>query len=89
MFRFSRAVRSLVVTVNKRACDKSINKNNVSNIRLYNSTAGNNSVGRRSFATLVRATYIDPDGKRHEVSEPEGTNMLTAAHKNNIDLEGS
>jgi len=38
---------------------------------------------------MPKITFIDPDGKPHEVDAPEGLSVLEIAHKNNIDLEGA
>ena len=34
-------------------------------------------------------TFIDHDGKRHEVDAPVGLSVLEIAHRNKIDLEGA
>jgi 2Fe-2S ferredoxin len=38
---------------------------------------------------MPKITFIDTDGKPHEVDAPEGLSVLEIAHKNNIDLEGA
>ncbi len=38
---------------------------------------------------MPRITFIDPDGKRHEIEAAEGLSVLEVAHKNGIDLEGA
>ncbi|GAM26323.1 hypothetical protein SAMD00019534_094980 [Acytostelium subglobosum LB1] len=40
-------------------------------------------------APLVGITFIDKDGTKINVKVPEGTNLLEAAHSNDIDLEGA
>ena len=34
-------------------------------------------------------TFIEPNGKRHEVDAPKGLSVLEIAHRNGIDLEGA
>ena len=34
-------------------------------------------------------TFIDPQGKSHEVDAPEGLSVLDVAHRNGFDLEGA
>ena len=38
---------------------------------------------------MPKITFIDTDGKPHEVDAPEGLSVLEIAHKNNIELEGA
>ena len=38
---------------------------------------------------MPKMTFIDPDGKRHEVEAPVGLSVLEIAHRNNINLEGA
>ncbi len=38
---------------------------------------------------MYKMTFIDPQGKRHEVDAPEGLSVLEIAHRNHIDLEGA
>ncbi len=38
---------------------------------------------------MIRASYVRPDGVVIDIKAAEGTNMLEAAHDNNIDLEGN
>lgn len=38
---------------------------------------------------MPHVTFIDPDGKRHEIDAPEGLSLLEIAHKHKIDLEGA
>lgn len=38
---------------------------------------------------MLKMTFIDPDGTRHEVEAPVGLSILEIAHRNNIDLEGA
>jgi hypothetical protein len=38
--------------------------------------------------TKITAHYIDTDGTKKTIEAEKGTNMLTAAHQNDIDLEG-
>ncbi len=38
---------------------------------------------------MPKITFIDSDGKPHEVEASEGLSVLEIAHKNNIDLEGA
>ena len=38
---------------------------------------------------MPKMTFIEPNGKRHEVEAPVGLSVLEIAHRNNIDLEGA
>jgi 2Fe-2S ferredoxin len=38
---------------------------------------------------MLKMTFIDPDGTRHEVEAPAGLSILEIAHRNNINLEGA
>ena len=38
---------------------------------------------------MPKMTFIDPDGKRHEVEAPIGLSVLEIAHRNSINLEGA
>ena len=38
---------------------------------------------------MPKMTFIDPQGKRHEVDAPEGLSVLEVAHLKNFDLEGA
>jgi 2Fe-2S ferredoxin len=38
---------------------------------------------------MPKITFIDSDGKPHEVDAAEGLSVLEIAHSNNIDLEGA
>ena len=38
---------------------------------------------------LVHMTFVTPAGERIDVAEPEGTNILIAAHRHGVDLEGA
>ena len=38
---------------------------------------------------MLKMTFIDADGTRHEVDAPEGLSVLEIAHRNNIGLEGA
>jgi 2Fe-2S ferredoxin len=38
---------------------------------------------------MPKMTFIEPNGKRHEVEAPEGLSVLEIAHRNKIDLEGA
>lgn len=38
---------------------------------------------------MPRVTFIEPNGKRHEIDAPEGLSLLEIAHRNKIDLEGA
>ena len=38
---------------------------------------------------MPRMTFIDTEGKRHEVDAPIGLSVLEIAHRNSIDLEGA
>lgn len=38
---------------------------------------------------MPRMTFIEPNGKRHEVDAPNGLSVLEIAHRNGIDLEGA
>jgi ferredoxin len=39
--------------------------------------------------SAVSITFIDSDGKKHDVKVKPGTNVMEAAHENDIDLEGA
>ncbi|TAN50582.1 MAG: 2Fe-2S iron-sulfur cluster binding domain-containing protein, partial [Rhodospirillales bacterium] len=38
---------------------------------------------------MPKMTFIDRDGKPHEVEAPEGLSVLEIAHRNHLDLEGA
>ncbi len=38
---------------------------------------------------MPKITFIDSDGKRHEVDAPVGLSVLEIAHKNDMELEGA
>ncbi len=38
---------------------------------------------------MPRMTFVDTEGKRHEVDAPIGLSVLEIAHRNGIDLEGA
>ena len=38
---------------------------------------------------MPKMTFIDREGKRHEVDAPVGLSVLEIAHRNDIDLEGA
>jgi 2Fe-2S ferredoxin len=38
---------------------------------------------------MPKITFIEPNGKRHEVDAPNGLSVLEIAHRNGIDLEGA
>ncbi len=38
---------------------------------------------------MPKMTFIDSDGKRHEVDAPVGLSVLEIAHKNDMELEGA
>ncbi|HEC14519.1 MAG TPA: 2Fe-2S iron-sulfur cluster binding domain-containing protein [Rhodospirillales bacterium] len=38
---------------------------------------------------MPKITFIDSDGKRHEVDAPVGLSVLEIAHKNDLELEGA
>jgi len=38
---------------------------------------------------MPRMTFVDREGKRHEVDAPVGLSVLEIAHRNDIDLEGA
>ncbi|MEK9753037.1 MAG: ferredoxin family 2Fe-2S iron-sulfur cluster binding protein [Rhodospirillaceae bacterium] len=38
---------------------------------------------------MLKMTFIDPDGTRHEVEAPEGLSVLEVAHRHGFDLEGA
>ncbi len=38
---------------------------------------------------MPKMTFIEPNGKRHEVDAPKGMSVLEIAHRNGIDLEGA
>jgi len=38
---------------------------------------------------MLKMTFIDPDGTRHEVEAPEGLTVLEVAHRHGFDLEGA
>ncbi len=38
---------------------------------------------------MPKMTFVDRDGKRHEVDAPIGLSVLEIAHRNKIDLEGA
>jgi ferredoxin, 2Fe-2S len=38
---------------------------------------------------MLKMTFIDPQGKPHEVDAPEGLSVLEVAHRNGFDLEGA
>jgi 2Fe-2S ferredoxin len=38
---------------------------------------------------MPKMTFIDRDGKAHEVEAPEGLSVLEIAHRNHLDLEGA
>ncbi len=38
---------------------------------------------------MLKMTFIDPDGTRHEVEAPEGLSVLDIAHRHGFDLEGA
>lgn len=38
---------------------------------------------------MAKMTFIDKDGKAHEVEAPEGLSVLEIAHRNHFDLEGA
>ena len=39
--------------------------------------------------TMFKMTFIDPEGKAHEVDAPEGLTVLDIAHRSGFDLEGA
>jgi ferredoxin, 2Fe-2S len=39
--------------------------------------------------SMLKMTFIDPQGKSHEVDAPEGLSVLEVAHRNGFDLEGA
>lgn len=38
---------------------------------------------------MAKMTFIDRDGKAHEVDAPEGLSVLEIAHRSHLDLEGA
>ena len=38
---------------------------------------------------MPKMTFIEPNGKRHEVDAPKGLSVLEIAHRNGIELEGA
>jgi len=38
---------------------------------------------------MPKMTFIDADGKRHEVEAAEGLSVLEIAHQNHVELEGA
>jgi len=58
-------------------------------LRLYSQGGGQGSQSGQGQKFMVTAHYIDRDGEKHTIKAEEGTNMLTAAHQNDIDLEGA
>lgn len=38
---------------------------------------------------MPRMTFIDPEGRRHEVDAPVGLSVMEIAHRNGIDIEGA
>lgn len=38
---------------------------------------------------MPRITFIEPDGKRHDIDAPEGLSVMEIAHRFDIDLEGA
>lgn len=38
---------------------------------------------------MLKMTFVDPDGTRHEVEAPEGLSVLEVAHRGGFDLEGA
>jgi 2Fe-2S ferredoxin len=38
---------------------------------------------------MLKMTFIDPGGTRHEVEAPEGLTVLEIAHRHGFDLEGA
>jgi len=38
---------------------------------------------------VLKMTFVDPDGTRHEVDAPEGLSVLEVAHRSGFDLEGA
>lgn len=38
---------------------------------------------------MVKMIFIEADGERKEVEAPEGSTILEAAHRHNIDIEGA
>jgi 2Fe-2S ferredoxin len=38
---------------------------------------------------MPKMTFIEPNGKRHEVDAPVGLSVLEIAHRNNLNLEGA
>ena len=38
---------------------------------------------------MPKMTFIEPNGKRHEVDAPKGMSVLEIAHRHGIDLEGA
>ncbi|EGG24089.1 hypothetical protein DFA_06228 [Cavenderia fasciculata] len=61
------------------------NTNNTNHIqkRLHSSSS------KPSSANDVNIVFIDKDGNKKNISVPEGTSLLEAAHDNDIDLEGA
>jgi 2Fe-2S ferredoxin len=38
---------------------------------------------------MLKMTFVEPNGTRHEVDAPEGLSVLEIAHRNKIELEGA
>ena len=38
---------------------------------------------------MPKITFIEPDGKRHDIDAPEGLSVMEIAHRFDIDLEGA
>lgn len=38
---------------------------------------------------MLKLTFIDRDGSRHEINAPEGLSVLEIAHRNKLDIEGA
>jgi 2Fe-2S ferredoxin len=38
---------------------------------------------------MLKMTFVEPNGTRHEVDAPEGLSVLEIAHRNKIALEGA
>lgn len=72
---------------------KTIVSNNRVSVRLLSSSTSPASIETTEAPTTkaetVSITYIEPHGAVHEVHAEIGKNLLTAAHENNIDLEGA
>jgi ferredoxin, 2Fe-2S len=45
--------------------------------------------GLQEVGRMPKMTFIDREGKRHEVDAPVGLSVLEIAHRNDIDLEGA